>query len=117
VDVAGLEPAAPCLQSGKTKSILLVRLALFCVLVPGFGPSLAALFCYWSQDGPKFDTLPDTLPAATGVAVHPCTLALTPCLTPAKSSGSMCQHRYFSASSPCSLSVTCGTGRRGTLRR
>ena len=48
VDVAGLEPATPCLQSATTKSILLVRLALFCVLVPGFGPNLAAI-------GPKLD--------------------------------------------------------------
>ncbi len=59
VDVTGIEPATPCLQSEKTNSILLVRLALFCVLVPGFRPNLAALFCYWSQDGPKFD---DCLP-------------------------------------------------------
>ena len=59
VEVAGIEPATPCLQSEKTNSILLVRLALFCVLVPGFRPNLAALFCYWSQDGPKFD---DCLP-------------------------------------------------------
>jgi hypothetical protein len=43
VDVAGIEPATPCLQSDATKSILLVRLALFCVLVRGFGPSLAAI--------------------------------------------------------------------------
>lgn len=28
-----------------------------------------------------------------------------------------CQHYYFSASSPRSLSVTDGTGRKGTLRR
>src|SRR5882762_1819776 len=57
VDVTGLEPATPCLQSDATKSILLVRLALFCVLVRGLGPSLAAI-------GPKLDS------------------NLTPCRTP-----------------------------------
>ena len=53
VDVAGLEPATPCLQSRKTKSILLVRLALFCVLVPGFGPKFGSPFLLlvprWTQ--------------------------------------------------------------------
>jgi hypothetical protein len=48
VDVRGFEPLTPCLQSVTTKSILLVRLALFCVLVPDFAANLAAT-------GPKLD--------------------------------------------------------------
>ena len=48
VDVTGFEPAAPCLQRRERKSISLVRLALFCVVVPGFGRNLAAF-------GPKLD--------------------------------------------------------------
>jgi hypothetical protein len=48
VDVAGIEPATPCLQRREIKSISLVRLALFCVVVPSFGPSSAAI-------GPKLD--------------------------------------------------------------
>ena len=46
--MAGFEPATPCLQSSEIKSMLLARLALFCVSVHGFGPSLAAI-------GPKLD--------------------------------------------------------------
>ena len=45
---AGLEPAASCLEGNRRKSILLVRLVLFCVLVLGFSPLLAAI-------GPKLD--------------------------------------------------------------
>ena len=37
-----------CAQGSCKKSILLVRLALFCVMVHGFGPNLAVL-------GPKLD--------------------------------------------------------------
>jgi hypothetical protein len=48
VDVRGFEPLTPCLQSDETKSILLVRLVLFCILVRGFGPNLSAF-------GPKLD--------------------------------------------------------------
>ena len=48
VDVAGIEPATPCLQRRERKSISLVRLVLFCVVVPGFGRNLAAF-------GPKLD--------------------------------------------------------------
>jgi len=44
VDVRGFEPLTPCLQCEKTNSILLVRLALLCVVVPGFRPDLAGLF-------------------------------------------------------------------------
>jgi hypothetical protein len=45
---AGLEPAAFCLEGSCKKSILLIRLALFYVMVHGFGPNLAVL-------GPKLD--------------------------------------------------------------
>ena len=48
VDVTGFEPATPCLQRRERKSISLVRLALFCVVVLGFVPNLAAF-------GPKLD--------------------------------------------------------------
>jgi hypothetical protein len=48
VDVRGFEPLTPCLQSDETKSILLVRLVLFRVLVRGLAPILAAI-------GPKLD--------------------------------------------------------------
>ena len=48
VDVTGIEPVTPCLQRREIESISLVRLALFCVAVPGFGPNLAAI-------GPKWD--------------------------------------------------------------
>jgi hypothetical protein len=48
VDVTGIEPVTPCLQRREMKSISLVRLALFCVVLPGFGPNSAAI-------GPKLD--------------------------------------------------------------
>ena len=48
MDVAGIEPATPCLQSSEIKSMLLARLALFYVSVHGFGPNLAAI-------GPNLD--------------------------------------------------------------
>jgi hypothetical protein len=48
VGARGFEPRTSCAQGSCKKSILLVRLALFCVLVHGFGPNLAAF-------GPKLD--------------------------------------------------------------
>jgi hypothetical protein len=48
VDVTGIEPVTPCLQSSEIKSMLLARLALFYVSVHGFVPILAAI-------GPKLD--------------------------------------------------------------
>ena len=48
VGARGFEPRASCAQGSCRKSILLVRLALFCVMVHGFGPNLAVV-------GPKLD--------------------------------------------------------------
>jgi hypothetical protein len=48
VGARGFEPRTSCAQGSCKKSILLVRLALFCVMVHGFGPNLAAF-------GPKLD--------------------------------------------------------------
>jgi hypothetical protein len=48
VGASGFEPEASCAQGSCKKSILLVRLALFCVMVHGFGPNLAVV-------GPKLD--------------------------------------------------------------
>jgi len=48
VGARGFEPRTSCAQGSCKKSILLVRLALFCVMVRGFGPNLAAF-------GPKLD--------------------------------------------------------------
>ena len=43
VGARGFEPRASCAQGSCKKSILLVRLALFYVMVHGFGPNLAVL--------------------------------------------------------------------------
>ena len=51
VGACGFEPQTSCAQGSCKKSILLVRLALFCVMVHGFGPNLAV---GWTQVGPKF---------------------------------------------------------------
>jgi hypothetical protein len=48
VGASGFEPEASCAQGSCKKSILLVRLALFYVMLHGFGPNLAAV-------GPKLD--------------------------------------------------------------
>jgi len=48
VGASGFEPETSCAQGSCKKSILLVRLALFYVMVHGFGPNLAVL-------GPKLD--------------------------------------------------------------
>ena len=48
VDVGGLEPPAPCLQSSERMSMLMARLALPCVLYHGFPWFSAA-------NGPKLD--------------------------------------------------------------
>ena len=48
VGARGFEPRTSCAQGSCKKSILLVRPALFCVMVHGFGPNLAAF-------GPKLD--------------------------------------------------------------
>ena len=48
VGASGFEPEASCAQGSRKKSILLVRLALFYVMVHGFGPNLAVV-------GPKLD--------------------------------------------------------------
>jgi hypothetical protein len=48
VDVTGIEPVTPCLQSSEIKSMLLVRLALFCVSVNVLGSNSTAI-------GPKLD--------------------------------------------------------------
>jgi hypothetical protein len=48
VGASGFEPEASCAQGSCKKSILLVRLALFYVVVHRFGPNLAVL-------GPKLD--------------------------------------------------------------
>jgi len=48
VGASGFEPETSCAQGSCKKSILLVRLALFCVMVHGFGPNLAVV-------GPKLD--------------------------------------------------------------
>ena len=48
VGASGFEPEASCAQGSCKKSILLVRLALFYVMVHGFGPNLAVV-------GPKLD--------------------------------------------------------------
>jgi len=52
VGTTGLEPApaASAVTGSCNKSILLVRLALFCVMVHGFGPNLAVV-------GPKLDPI------------------------------------------------------------
>ena len=51
MDVAGLEPATPCLQSRFKNTMLMARLALYCVLYhrfpwfsAGFGPKLDSSF-------------------------------------------------------------------------
>ena len=49
VGVWRFELQTSCAQGSCKKSILLVRLALFCVMVHGFGPNLAAF-------GPKLDS-------------------------------------------------------------
>ena len=38
VDVAGIEPAAPCLQSQSRNTILLARLVLCSTVMRGFSP-------------------------------------------------------------------------------
>src|SRR5713101_685076 len=48
VGARGFEPRTSCAQGSCKKSILLVRLALFCVIVYGFGPN-------WAAFGPKLD--------------------------------------------------------------
>jgi hypothetical protein len=48
VGARGFEPRASCAQGSCKKSILLVRLALFYVMVHGFGPN-------WAVVGPKLD--------------------------------------------------------------
>ncbi len=48
VGARGFEPRTSCAQGSSRKYILLVRLALFCVLNPGFGP-------YSAPIGPKLD--------------------------------------------------------------
>jgi hypothetical protein len=48
VGASGFEPETSCAQGRRRKSILLVRLALFYVMVHGFGPNLTVL-------GPKLD--------------------------------------------------------------
>jgi len=48
VGASGFEPEASCAQGSCKKSILLVRLALFYVMLHGFGPNLAVF-------GPKLD--------------------------------------------------------------
>ena len=48
VGARGFEPRTSCAQGSCKKSILLVRLALFCVTVHGFGPNSAVF-------GPKLD--------------------------------------------------------------
>jgi hypothetical protein len=48
VGAPGFEPGASCAQGSCKKSILLVRLALFYVMVHGFGPNSAVV-------GPKLD--------------------------------------------------------------
>ena len=48
VGASGFEPEASCAQGRRKKSILLVRLALFGVMIHGFGPNLAVV-------GPKLD--------------------------------------------------------------
>ena len=49
VGAPGFEPGASCAQGNCKKSILLVRLALFCVMVLGFGPNLSAFGPKWTQ--------------------------------------------------------------------
>ncbi len=48
VGARGFEPRTSCAQGSCKKSILLVRLALFYVMLHGFGPNLAVR-------GPKLD--------------------------------------------------------------
>ncbi len=48
VGAPGFEPGTSCAQGNCKKSISLVRLALFCVMVPGFGPNLSALGPKWT---------------------------------------------------------------------
>jgi hypothetical protein len=48
VDVRAFEPLTPCLQRRERKSISLVRLASFCVVLSDFEAILAAF-------GPKLD--------------------------------------------------------------
>jgi hypothetical protein len=48
VGASGFEPEASCAQGSCKKSILLARLALFYVMVHGFGPNSAVV-------GPKLD--------------------------------------------------------------
>jgi hypothetical protein len=50
VGASGFEPETSCAQGSRKKSILLVRLALFYVIVHGFGPNLAVV-------GPKLDPI------------------------------------------------------------
>src|SRR5262249_19901998 len=45
----GHEEGTRCAAGNCKKSISLVRLALFCVLVPGFGPNLSAFGPKWTQ--------------------------------------------------------------------
>src|SRR5580704_17214879 len=50
VGASGFEPETSRAQGSRKKSILLVRLALFYVIVHGFGPNLAVV-------GPKLDPI------------------------------------------------------------
>jgi hypothetical protein len=49
VGAPGFEPGTSCAQGSCKKSISLVRQALFCVVVLGFGPSLSAFGPKWTQ--------------------------------------------------------------------
>jgi hypothetical protein len=49
VGASGFEPEASCAQGNCKKSISLVRLALFCVVVPAFRPNLSAFGPKWTQ--------------------------------------------------------------------
>jgi len=49
VGASGFEPEASCAQGSCKKSISLVRLALFYVMVLGFRPNLSAFGPTWTQ--------------------------------------------------------------------
>jgi hypothetical protein len=49
VGAPGFEPGTSCAQGNCKKSISLVRLVLFCVMVLGFGPNLSAFGPKWTQ--------------------------------------------------------------------
>jgi hypothetical protein len=63
VGAPGFEPGASCAQGSVKSAILLACLALYCVIVHGFGPSLSA---FGPKLDPTFDRIRISLRITTG---------------------------------------------------